>query len=143
RELRVRAFGGWFVRPDPDPGAMVGLAIEIERALGGRVVLPVVPPLGLPAVHEGPHDARPLLELLVGGHLVLRARLKPRVLLPDLLDVCCLTPGKKLLEAHSPRHLDDLPGVTHGFAGRREHLVEVLGPAPGGAENAPRPVPTL
>jgi hypothetical protein len=54
---------------------------------------------------------------------------EPGVLVVDPLDMLFLAPGKELPEAHAAGHLDELPGVAHGVAGRLEHLGEVLGAA--------------
>ena len=49
------------------------------------------------------------------------------VLVPDVFDIGILAPGELLFKTQTPRHLDKLPGVAHGFPRGGYNLVVVLG----------------
>ncbi len=58
------------------------------------------------------------------------------VLFPYFADILILAPGELFFKTKPSGNLDDLPGVGHGLARRRDNLVEMLGAAFGVAEHA-------
>ena len=127
--LAIRHFRRRLVRAQPDPGAMIRVAVEVEvaaRSICGGIVRGVVAPPRFPAVHEWPEGAPCLTHLGARRQAPARILARAPVLVPGCRRMSVAVPRKEPAEAEPARYLDRLPTVAHRLAGRYQHLLESL-----------------